>query len=138
MEAVFSGIALLAIDQWTKRQVTARACGGVLLTSRFVTIRLVENSCVRGHTGRSRAWLVVLWSAATVAAALLYSSGSWFQTPSAAAAVGSALGGAAGNLFDVLRRGAVVDFIDLGWWPVFNVADVGIVAGLFVAFWPGI
>jgi signal peptidase II len=26
-------------------------------------------------------------------------------------------------------RGAVIDFIDLQWWPVFNVADVAIVSG---------
>lgn len=50
--------------------------------------------------------------------------------------VGAALGGAAGNLSDVLRRRAIVDFIDLGWWPVFNVADIGIVAGLVAAFLP--
>jgi signal peptidase II len=37
-------------------------------------------------------------------------------------------------LLDVLRRRHVVDFIDLGWWPVFNVADVGIVGGLVLAF----
>jgi lipoprotein signal peptidase len=29
----------------------------------------------------------------------------------------------------------VVDFIDLGWWPVFNLADIGIVGGLIAAFW---
>jgi signal peptidase II len=45
------------------------------------------------------------------------------------------LGGAAGNLADRLARGddplhgAVVDFIDLQWWPVFNVADIGVVVG---------
>lgn len=39
------------------------------------------------------------------------------------------LGGAAGNLLDRIRLGAVVDFVDFGFWPVFNVADVAIVAG---------
>jgi signal peptidase II len=50
----------------------------------------------------------------------------------AAAAVGLVVGGAAGNLADRLLRGhggAVVDFIDLQWWPVFNVADACIVTG---------
>ncbi|HHV15601.1 MAG TPA: signal peptidase II [Gelria sp.] len=37
--------------------------------------------------------------------------------------------GAMGNLLDRLRLGYVVDFIDLGWWPVFNVADMAIVGG---------
>lgn len=50
----------------------------------------------------------------------------------AATAVGLVVGGAAGNLADRLVRdhgGAVVDFIDLQWWPVFNVADACIVVG---------
>ena len=50
----------------------------------------------------------------------------------AATAVGLVVGGAAGNLNDRLVRdhgGAVVDFIDLQWWPVFNVADACIVVG---------
>lgn len=46
-------------------------------------------------------------------------------------------GGAIGNLLDRIFRaedgvlsGAVVDFIDLGWWPVFNIADSAIVVGV--------
>lgn len=39
------------------------------------------------------------------------------------------LGGAAGNLIDRLRLGRVVDFIDLRWFPVFNVADTAITLG---------
>ena len=52
-----------------------------------------------------------------------------------AVAYGLVAGGAVGNVADRLFRvpgfpaGHVVDFFDLGWWPVFNVADVGIVTG---------
>ena len=42
------------------------------------------------------------------------------------------LGGAIGNLIDRIRLGAVVDFIDVGWWPVFNLADSSIVVGLCI------
>lgn len=38
-------------------------------------------------------------------------------------------GGALGNLLDRARLGYVVDFIDLRFWTVFNLADVAIVAG---------
>ena len=48
--------------------------------------------------------------------------------------LGMVLGGAVGNLADRVARagdgflgGAVVDFIDLQWWPVFNAADSAIV-----------
>ena len=39
------------------------------------------------------------------------------------------LGGAVSNLFDRIRFGCVVDFIDFRIWPVFNVADIGITLG---------
>lgn len=45
-------------------------------------------------------------------------------------AIGLQLGGALGNLIDRLRVGNVVDFIDLGPWPIFNLADSCIVVGM--------
>jgi len=54
---------------------------------------------------------------------------------SGAVFVGLVAGGAAGNIVDRLFRGdawlhgAVVDFIDLQWWPVFNIADAAICIG---------
>jgi signal peptidase II len=59
-------------------------------------------------------------------------------------AMGLVLGGAAGNLVDRLvrdpawLRGAVIDFIDFQWFPIFNVADMGITVGgalLLLASW---
>lgn len=38
-------------------------------------------------------------------------------------------GGAVGNLIDRVRIGAVVDYVDLRVWPVFNLADVAVTAG---------
>ena len=45
-------------------------------------------------------------------------------------ALGLQLGGALGNLIDRLRLGHVTDFLDFGTWPVFNLADASIVAGV--------
>lgn len=44
------------------------------------------------------------------------------------------LGGALGNLYDRLRFGYVVDFLDLRVWPVFNVADACICIGVGLIF----
>ncbi|MDP6823530.1 MAG: signal peptidase II [Dehalococcoidia bacterium] len=51
---------------------------------------------------------------------------SWFTR----VALGLQLGGAAGNLIDRFRHGYVVDFIDVGPWPIFNIADSAIVTGI--------
>ena len=48
------------------------------------------------------------------------------------------LGGVIGNLLDRLLRGFVIDFIDFGWWPAFNVADAAITIGavlLIIYYW---
>ena len=45
------------------------------------------------------------------------------------ASLGFVLGGAAGNLLDRVRLQHVVDFLDFHFWPVFNVADIGITVG---------
>ena len=44
--------------------------------------------------------------------------------------VGLVLGGAAGNVVDRVRTGAVLDFIDPALWPAFNLADTAIVLGI--------
>ena len=49
--------------------------------------------------------------------------------------LGLQLGGAIGNLVDRVRLGHVVDFIDVGAWPVFNLADSAIVVGLTGLMW---
>ena len=47
-------------------------------------------------------------------------------------ALGLVLGGTVGNLIDRLRFGYVTDFIDIGIWPAFNIADSAIVVGVIL------
>lgn len=46
--------------------------------------------------------------------------------------LGMQLGGALGNLVDRIMRGYVVDFVDIGFWPIFNLADLSIVLGVTI------
>ncbi len=46
--------------------------------------------------------------------------------------LGLILGGTLGNLIDRLRFGYVTDFIDIGIWPTFNIADSAIVVGVII------
>lgn len=55
-------------------------------------------------------------------------SGEWLVRLS----LGLQLGGAIGNLLDRIRFGHVVDFVDIGFWPIFNVADASIVTGVSI------
>jgi len=52
-------------------------------------------------------------------------------------ALGLILGGTIGNLIDRLRYllhqlGGVTDFISIGWWPAFNLADSAVVVGVIL------
>jgi signal peptidase II len=51
--------------------------------------------------------------------------------------VGMVVGGAAGNLIDRARTGAVTDFIDPTFWPAFNLADAAIVVGVLGVLYLG-
>ena len=80
-------------------------------------------------------------AAVVIAAVLLFNRRLGADRWSATAA-GCIAGGALGNLADRLFRssggfldGAVVDFIDVQWWPVWNVADMGVVLGGAALVW---
>ena len=46
--------------------------------------------------------------------------------------LGLQIGGAFGNLIDRVRLGPVTAFMDVGAWPIFNIADASIITGLVI------
>lgn len=84
-------------------------------------------------------WQFWLFLGATLAAiiAIIFMARQARRQPLLLVALGLILGGALGNLLDRLRWRSVVDFLDFyigSWhWPAFNVADMGICAGVFLA-----
>jgi len=85
--------------------------------------------------GQSAPWLFA--GATIVVSAIIVVSSARLGRRSAAVALGLVLGGALGNLTDRAVNGAgltgrVIDFIDLRVWPIFNVADMAIVAGALI------
>lgn len=44
--------------------------------------------------------------------------------------IGLIVGGAIGNVIDRIRLNYVIDFISVGWWPIFNIADSAITVGV--------
>lgn len=136
IELLLSGAVILLVDQWTKAKVRELAPDRVISWGSALRIRPVRSSRQLYESQRDQLLLVLVWLMALGAAIILHRSGEMIQSKAAMIGAGAALGGAAGNLIDILRRRSVLDFIDLGWWPVFNVADVAIVGGLVLALWP--
>ncbi len=73
---------------------------------------------------------IVAVVAALALAALLAFFATHLARPLVWLPTGLLVGGAAGNLIDRAREGAVTDFVDLPLWPAFNVADAAITVGV--------
>jgi signal peptidase II len=120
---------IVAADRVTKEIAVRRLAFG---RHRFVRVVLTRRPIFARDT--SLRTMVALWVAAAACAvgALLYAP-ALHHNALVTTGIAVALAGALGNLGDRVIRGAVVDFVSVGWWPVFNLADVAIVAGAAVA-----
>ena len=92
-----------------------------------MTLRLSHNPGVAFGVGSRLPDAVVIGVTAAITAVLAVAALRGFF-PSRVAA-GLLLGGAVANVVDRVLGGTVVDFLDLGWWPSFNVADASLSVG---------
>jgi signal peptidase II len=75
-------------------------------------------------------WVLIGLGALVSAAIFAYTFAYVLRTrPELSPPLALILGGSLGNLLDRLRTGAVIDFVDVHVWPVFNVADAAITLG---------
>ena len=74
----------------------------------------------------------ILVSFIGIAVLILLSRSRRFPPALLRLSLGLQLGGAFGNLLDRIRLGHVTDWVDIGPWPVFNIADACIVTGLII------
>ena len=126
---IAAAVSVIAADQASKAFIMSRSWAADSNTG-FLLIR--RRLTRRGPLMLSlaRPILVVFWIISAAIAVVLLQTGVIAQNIMNAACVGAALGGAAGNIVDRLRRGAIVDFIAIGRWPPFNLADAAIVVGV--------
>lgn len=129
---------VVAIDQATKWLALDRLVGGREIDLVWtVRLRLVFN---RGSAfGLGSRFAPVIAIVVVVVVLVLLRSRHQLVGALPMVAAGLVVGGAVGNLLDRVLRdghgflgGAVVDFIDVQWWPVFNVADTAICVGAVV------
>ncbi|WP_327140941.1 signal peptidase II [Nocardia sp. NBC_01327] len=128
-------VVALGLDLLTKTIVVAKLTPGdpVYLIGQSVRFALVRNPGAAFSMATGMTWLLTLVAAAVVIGVVRI--GRTMRSLPWAVGLGLVLGGALGNLIDRLFRapgplqGHVVDFVAVGWWPVFNVADSAIVCG---------
>ena len=126
---------VLALDIITKVLAVALLTPGqpVSIIGDTVTWTLVRNSGAAFSMATGYTWVLTLVATGVVAGIIWM--GRRLVSPWWALGLGMILGGALGNLVDRFfrspgpLRGHVVDFLSIGWWPVFNVADPAVVGG---------
>ena len=121
--------AVVALDQLTKAWAVDALDGGRVIDLVWtLRLRLTFNDGAAFSVGGGSGGLLALVGLAVVG--FVYRSVLRWPGRLPPLALGLVVGGALGNLVDrVARDGSVVDFIDLQWWPLFNVADIGITFG---------
>lgn len=126
---------ILALDVVTKVLAVKLLPPGqpVPIIGDTVTWTLVRNSGAAFSMATGYTWVLTLIATGVVAG--IFWMGRRLVSPWWAVGLGMILGGAMGNLVDRFfrapgpLRGHVVDFLSVGWWPVFNVADPSVVGG---------
>jgi signal peptidase II len=128
--ALFAATTLITLDQISK------ALAGWLLADGRLHSAGPGSGFRRVHNRRAGLVAMSLSRAATVWVASLLGASVALALASPALGTGGALGlglvlgGATSNLADRVVRGGVLDFIALGPWPTFNLADAAMVAGV--------
>ena len=124
---------VVVLDAATKQWAMSALADGPVNLFASVRLALVRNKA--GAFGLGGAFVPFLAVTALILVLVMVTVGSASAKPSMAVALGLVLGGAFGNVGDRIFRspgfleGAVVDFVDVGFWPVFNLADSAITCG---------
>lgn len=136
--ALMVALTVIVLDQITKAWARSALADGEVIDLGVLDLNLVFNTGASFGFG-SRIGPFIGSVAALVAVGLIVYART-IPSRFSAALLGAIAGGAIGNVLDRLfrsnpagesgfMRGAVIDFVDLRWWPVFNVADMAVVCG---------
>lgn len=120
-------VAVAIVDWSTKALASTFLDDRSIDIGSTVTLRLSHNPGVAFGLGSRLPGSVVIIGTAAVTVVLAVAAVRGFF-PSRVAA-GLVLGGAVANVVDRILGGTVVDFLDLGWWPSFNLADASLSVG---------
>lgn len=134
------GLLVVGLDQWTKALIE-RGLGPAAPVHVYPVIgdvfRLEYGQNTGAAFGLLRQHPLAVF---TLALIILVGFGAWlWRQPTARTmnmiCLGLIGGGAVGNLIDRIRLGYVTDFIAIGIWPNFNLADSAICVGVVLVLW---
>ena len=131
---------VVALDQLTKWWALENLSHQTIDLVWTLRLRLAFNTGAAFSLGEGLSFARFIPFAALIVVGIVLWQGRTVGTKLGAVALGLILGGAVGNLIDRAFRagsggffsGAVVDFIDPQWFPIFNIADSGVVVGGFL------
>ena len=131
---IITATLIVLIDQLTKYLIHTFSSKYQLL---FIKIHLITNTGAGFGILAGKTWLLAIISLLVFIGIILY----YKEIPKEKLPqllFSLLLGGVAGNMIDRFFRGYVIDFIDLSFWPVFNIADTAItlsVIGIIYYYW---
>lgn len=139
LHVAFCILALLVAtaDQLSKIWIRSNYQGQPLYEIGFFRIIYVQNTGAAFGLFQNQNFILTIVDFIGIALILLFVLlvPRWypaFSTRLGELALGLVLGGTIGNLVDRLNLGKVTDFIDVGVWPTFNVADSAVVVGVII------
>lgn len=137
---ILMGAIILCLDQVTKAVIRSwlseRPEGRRWdAASDWLGLQYVENrgaafGSLADYGGLLTVVALVLVAIATTAYARVDGPSSWLKV-----GLGLLVGGAIGNVIDRVVHGYVVDFVAIGGWPRFNLADSSITVGVLLLAW---
>lgn len=128
-------LAALVADQLTKQIVSsALSFGEAVHIAGPFSIHHVRNSGIAFGLFSDATSIVIVLTAIAVTWMLVFFARSGQRHPVLPVALGFVLGGSTSNLLDRIRLGHVTDFLDIRYWPAFNLADMFIVVGVAILF----
>lgn len=122
--------ALLTVDRLTKILIIAHPDFSRVLLSGWLTLRGTKNPGVAFGVALP-APLLLLAVGMAIIALIVAAASAWRQRDTyAIVCLLAVISGAAANVVDRLRYGAVIDYLDVPWFTVFNIADALITVGV--------
>lgn len=124
-------VAIIVIDQILKN-IFLKLTEPIYVVGDVIKFNFIKNFGASFGILKNQKWLFIIFSLIVMIAIIYY----YKRMPKDYIPwVAMIMGGTLSNLIDRIHLGFVIDYIDLTYWPVFNIADIALTAGAIVLIW---